>query len=102
MSLIQGKRFLEALLESGVITKDQFVRRIVIDASVDNVVVMYVERYGDSRLLEVVPALTGVEIRQTAKPAEKEFFIQDPNGWPGEGTHITEETLRQATTDDPA
>jgi hypothetical protein len=102
MSVIHGKRFIEALLESGVVTKDERVRRVVIDASADNAVVMYVERYGDSRLIEVVLALTGVEIRQTDKPAEKEFFIQDPNRWPGEGTHVTEETLRQATTDDPA
>jgi len=100
MSRIHGRKFIEAPLESGIITKEEFVRRVVIDVSVDNAVFMYVERFGDSRLLEVVPASTGVEIRQTDKPAEKEFFIQDPNGYPGEGTHITEETLRQATADD--
>jgi hypothetical protein len=64
MSRIVGRKFIDALLGSGVITKDEFVRRIIIDASYDNAVVMYVERYGDSRLLEVVPALTGVEIRR--------------------------------------
>jgi hypothetical protein len=65
MSLIHGRAFIDALLESGVITKEESVRRVVIDASADNAVIMYVERYGDSRLLEVVPALTGVEIRRS-------------------------------------
>lgn len=66
MSVIHGTKFIEALLESGVIAKDERVRRIVIDASATEAVVMYVERYGDSRLLEVIPALTGVEIRREA------------------------------------
>jgi len=66
MSVIHGTKFIAALLESGVITKDERVRRIVIDADATNAVVMYVERYGDSRLLEVIPALTGVEIRREA------------------------------------
>jgi hypothetical protein len=94
MSRIHGRRFIEALLESGIVAKGDFVRRIVIDASADNAVILYVERFGDERLFEVIPALTGVEIRQTEKLAEKEFFIQDPAGFPGEGAHITSETLR--------
>jgi len=69
MSRIVGKKFIEALLESGVITRDEFVRRVVIDVSYDDAVVMHVERYGDSRLLEVIPALTGVEIRREAPVA---------------------------------
>lgn len=95
-SRIMSNKFFDALLASGIVSKEEFVRRVVIDATVGEAVVLYVERYGDSRLLEVVPALTGVEIRQTDKPAEKEFFIQDPRGYPGEGTHVTDEVLRQA------
>jgi hypothetical protein len=100
MSRIVGKKFIEALLESGVITKDEFVRRVVIDVSYDDAVVMHVERYGDSRLLEVIPALTGVEIRQTEKPAEQGFSIRNPNT--GVDVTITSETLRQAHADDAA
>jgi len=99
MSIITGKPFIDALLASGVVTKEERVRRVVIDADYSGAVVMHVERYGDERLLEVVPALIGVEIRQTEKPAEKEFFIQDPHAYPGEGAHITDETLRQAAAD---
>ena len=64
MGYIDGKRFVDALLESGIVTKDEHVRRVVIDVNYDNVVVMYIERFGDSRLLEVIPALTGVEVRR--------------------------------------
>jgi len=94
MSIIHSKAFIDALLASGVVTKEERARRVVIDASIGDAVILYVERYGDSRLLEVIPALTGVEIRWDEKPAEKEFFIQDPNGYPGEGTHVTDEILR--------
>lgn len=100
MSVIHGKKFVDALLESGIITKDERVRRVVIDVNWDGAVVMHVERYGDSRLLEVIPALTGLEIRQTEKPVEQGFFIGDPNGGPG--VTITSETLRQAAADDAA
>jgi hypothetical protein len=68
MSVITGNKFIDALLESGIITVEQNVRRIVIEATADNMVVMHLERWGDSRLLEVVPALTGVEIRETPRP----------------------------------
>jgi hypothetical protein len=68
MSVITGNAFIDALLESGIITVDQHVRRVVIEATVDNMVVMHLECYGDTRLLEVVPALTGVEIRETPRP----------------------------------
>lgn len=96
MSVIHGTKFIQALLDSGVITKDERVRRIVIDASADNAVVMYVERYGDSRLLDVVPALTGVEIRQTEKPAEEGYLIRSRYGT----VTVTSESLRQAHADD--
>lgn len=63
-NVITGNAFIDALLASGIITVEQHVRRIVIEATADNVVVMYLECYGDKRLLKVVPALTGVEIRR--------------------------------------
>lgn len=68
MSVITGKSLVKALLEAGVIRVEDRVRRVVIDVDVKDVPLIYVERYGDERLIEVVPALVGVEVRPT--PAE--------------------------------
>lgn len=53
---IHGRKFLEALAEAGIIDPGDFIRRVVIDASVDGAVVIYVERFGDDRLLSVALA----------------------------------------------
>jgi hypothetical protein len=63
--VITGNKFIDALLAAGIITAEQRVRRVVIEASFGEATVMHLERYGDTRLLEVVPALTGVQIRET-------------------------------------
>lgn len=66
---ILGRRFLETLADAGVITVGESVRRVVIDADVDGPVCLYVERYGDERLLSVATSLTGIEITEHV-PAE--------------------------------
>jgi hypothetical protein len=55
--------FWRALVAAGVFREDEFIRRIVIDVQVGEPVVMYVERDGDERLLDVALTLDGVEIR---------------------------------------
>lgn len=65
---ITTKRFWEALVAAGVFRDDEYIARIVIDAQVGNAVVMYVQRYGDERLLQVAQTLEGIEIRGV--PAE--------------------------------
>jgi len=65
---IHGLKLIDALLDSGIIRRDDFVRRLVIDIPYDGAVVLHVERIGDSRLLAVVPTLAGVEIRETPAP----------------------------------
>lgn len=65
---IHGRKFLLALHEAGILGEHEYVRRVVIDASVDGAVVMYVERYGDERLLTVATTLDGVEIRREDDP----------------------------------
>lgn len=50
------------LTEAGIIRKDDYVRRVVIDVQVGNAVVIHVERYGDDRLLEVIRKLDGIEV----------------------------------------
>ena len=53
-----------ALEEAGIVRKEDRVNRVVIDIKVNEVPVIHIQRYGDSRLLDVVPTLTGVEIRR--------------------------------------
>jgi hypothetical protein len=69
---ITGMALLEALRDAGIINQNDRIRRVVIDASVNNAVIMYVERIGDSRLLQIASGLGGIEIREVtpAKPEE--------------------------------
>lgn len=67
--IITVNDFHKALVDAGVIRPDEAIRRIVIDADVDKVaVVMHVERWGDRRMLQVVPTLEGVEIHEVDRP----------------------------------
>lgn len=52
----------KALVEAGVVRDGERIRRIVIDALADHAVVMHIERWGDDRLLKVLPTLEGVEV----------------------------------------
>jgi hypothetical protein len=59
---ITANQFGQALADAGIIEDINSVRRIVIDAEAGNPVKIYVERYGDDRLLKVAQTLDGVEI----------------------------------------
>jgi hypothetical protein len=59
-----GRKMLEALTEAGIIRDGDYVRRVIIDIAVDNAVVLHVERYGDTRLLNLVRTMDGIEIRE--------------------------------------
>lgn len=63
VSVINCHPVIDALLASGVIRAEDNVTRVVIDIKVGDLPVIYVERFADNRLLEVIPSLTGVEIR---------------------------------------
>lgn len=63
-SVIPAKRVIEALKDAGIIHEGDRVRRVVIDIGVDALPIIHIERFGDERLLEVVPVLTGVQIRE--------------------------------------
>ena len=68
--MIKGHALAEALFEAGVIQRDERIARLVIDIPVTGVVKIYVERFGDERLLKFAPSLDGVEI--CGVPAEGE------------------------------
>jgi hypothetical protein len=60
--------FGEALVAAGIVQDLHLIRRIVIDVKAGDVVVMHVERFGDTRLLDVVRGLDGIEIRESLAP----------------------------------
>jgi hypothetical protein len=66
---LHGRALLAALAEAGVIAVGDRVARVVIDAPVDGLAVIHVQRAADTRLLEVVPTLGGIEIRESPRPA---------------------------------
>lgn len=56
---VHGRKFLEAFAAAGIISAGDHIRRVVIDASVDSAVTLYVERFGDERLLSVAMGQNG-------------------------------------------
>jgi hypothetical protein len=65
---IRGRELYEELVKQGVISSDDKIRRVVIDAEVGHPVRLYVDRFGDDRLLKVNWTLGGFEI--TSVPIE--------------------------------
>lgn len=60
-----------ALRDSGIVREDDYVRRVVIDIDVRSAVTIYIERYADTRALELLPVLgQGAEIRWADKIPE--------------------------------
>ena len=51
MSIIDGKSLGRMLLDAGIIPPD--CRRVIIDVPCEGVVVMYIEQFGDDRLLDI-------------------------------------------------
>jgi hypothetical protein len=59
---IMSEAFGQALADAGIIHDPDKVSRIVIDAQQGRAVMLYVERFGDERLLKVAQTLDGIEI----------------------------------------
>lgn len=61
----------DALRDSGIVREDDYVRRVIIDIDVRSAVTIYIERYADTRALELLPVLgQGAEIRWADKIPE--------------------------------
>lgn len=67
MAKLVDQRLMEALRAAGL--ADDNTRRVVIDIQTNHPPVVYIERHGDDRLIQVVEALSSVEI--TVKNAEE-------------------------------
>lgn len=69
----RSQEMFDALKQAGIIRDGDWVRRVIIDIDVDCAVIVYVERYGDTRLLDVVRTLDGTKIElreQERQPAQ--------------------------------
>jgi hypothetical protein len=67
---IRADLFADALVSAGVIAMGDKIRRVVIDANAGSAVVMYIERFADERLLNVVTTLDGIEVQTGTAAAE--------------------------------
>lgn len=74
----RSQEMFDALKAAGIIHDGDYVRRVIIDINVTAAVIVYVERYGDERLLDLVRTLDGIEIRGVPGPAEDEHPGQPP------------------------
>ena len=75
---ILARTFVQALCAAGAIPGNPLtVRRVVIDAKADSVLVIHVEYLGDERALEVARTLEGVVITREERPA-----AGNPGEWP--------------------
>lgn len=66
VDLITFPEFVKALQEAGVIEDARLYRRIVIDAQDGCLVVIYLEKFTDKKLLSVVTDLSGIRIEGEA------------------------------------
>src|SRR5262249_34356724 len=66
--IITSDQFHSALVAAGAIPATDSYRRIVIDAQYRQPVVMYADRFGDERLLQVATTLDGIQVT-TGQPA---------------------------------
>lgn len=57
-----GRQYLTEYLVPALGLEGQPITRVVLDVAFDALVRVYVERWGDTRLLEVKPSLEGVQI----------------------------------------
>ena len=60
LEIVDGRTFMHALVDAGVITNA--TTRVVIDVELLGPVIVYVEQYGTKSLLELAPLLKGAKI----------------------------------------
>lgn len=74
MSRIISGRYAElfdALEKAGF--ADNLTRRVVIDIEVNSVVKVYVEKYADTRMINVITTLDGIQVTSLEKEPKAEF-----------------------------
>lgn len=69
---VRANDFLNALAAAGILSEGELIRRVVIDAEIGKMVMLYVERFGDARLLAVASGLDGIEVGSAPNRAGEE------------------------------
>jgi hypothetical protein len=64
---ILGTEFIAMLRDLGFISDDEMIQRVIIDAPIDNYLVVHVQRVGDVRLLNLSPLLQRQEVTAEEK-----------------------------------
>jgi hypothetical protein len=64
----RSQEIYDALRAAGIISGDDQVHRVIIDIDVSRPVTIHVEKYGDARVLDLLPVLGGAEIRWAPAP----------------------------------
>jgi hypothetical protein len=54
-TLVHGRRVIDALIASGI--ADEHTQRVIIDIPIDGVPLVHVQKVGDEKLLDVLPAV---------------------------------------------
>ena len=62
-SPVKADAVLNALAAAGILSDRDHIHRVVLDLRVGHVAQLYVERYGDDRLLDLVRTVDGIEVR---------------------------------------
>lgn len=76
MSIPTGRAFAKALEEAGVVTDLNTIERIVIDVQASEPVHVYVQRFGDSRLLDAFKGPLGMMLAENApEPAGVRYWV---------------------------
>ena len=53
----RSQEIYDALRLAGIIRPDDHVRRVIIDIDVSKAVTVYIERYADTRVLDILPVI---------------------------------------------
>jgi hypothetical protein len=53
----RSQEIYDALRLAGIIRENDHVRRVIIDINVTDAVLIYIERYADTRMLEILPVI---------------------------------------------
>lgn len=76
--LITGEQFAAYLEQAGIIRPEDRVRRVVIDAQVGAAVQLFIERFGDDRMIQLATSLQGTTMRiVNVQPQEGEALVDD-------------------------
>lgn len=71
MAFLTGDRFIRRLAELGIVDLKDGIQRVIIDAAYDDALIVYIQRIGDDRILELCSDdFVGVRITTAERDAD--------------------------------